>query len=111
MAQVTEFQIREAVAVKAYADPAFRTALKSDAKAAIEGLIKTSLPAKVTVKIVEDSDTVAHFVIPPAASDELSEEQLSAVAGGLMDPLINIGDQNLCLGGGGLVNTKMEINL
>jgi len=111
MAEVTEFQIREAVAVKAYADPAFRTALKSDAKAAIEGMLKTSLPANVTVKIVEDSDTVAHFVIPPASSDELSEEQLSAVAGGLMDPFINIGDQNLCLGGGGLVNTKMEINL
>ena len=109
MAEVTENQIREAVATKAYADSAFRASLKSDPKAAIEGLVGTSLP-DVSISVVEDSDTNVHVVIPPASSDELSEEQLEAVAGGLMDPLINIGDQNLCLNGG-LVNTKMEINL
>ncbi len=110
MAEITEFQLREAVATKAYADASFRTSLKSDAKGAIEGLLKTSLPDNVKIEVVEDSDNVVHFVIPPAASNELSEDQLEAVAGGLMDPLINIGDQNLCLLGG-LINTKMEINL
>jgi len=109
MAEVSEFQIREAVATKAYADPAFRESLKADAKSAIEGLLNTSLP-DVSINIIEDSDSQVNFVIPPAASDELSDEQLEAVSGGLMDPLINIGDQNLCLLGG-LVNTKMEINI
>jgi len=114
MMEITEFQLREAVAVKASADEAFRTALKSDPKATVEGLVGTTLPAGTEIRIVEDTDAVTHLVIPPANTDELSDEQLEAVAGGFLDAKgigsSVLGDGMFCLGGG-LINSKMEINL
>jgi len=35
--------------------------------------------------VVEDTDTLHHFILPPKPADkELSEEDLSAVAGGMI---------------------------
>jgi hypothetical protein len=113
MNQVTEGQLREIIAVKAHRDPAFRTSLLSDPKAAVERIMGTSLPSNLQVSVLEDTDARVHVVIPPPASDELSEEQLEAVSGGFLDASLGssvLGDGMLCIGGG-LINSKMELNL
>jgi hypothetical protein len=47
------------------------------------------------------------------AFDELDEAQLEAIAGGFLDATLGssvLGDGMLCIGGG-LINSKMELNL
>ncbi len=83
MPEVTEFQLREAVAIKAYADPRFREQLLSDPRSAIESLIKVHLPDNLTIRIIEDTDCQVTLVIPPLPSAELGEDELDLVAGGV----------------------------
>jgi hypothetical protein len=108
--QVTDGQLREMISLRAYAEPSFRTALLSNPKSTIEGLLGTSLPSNVKVSVIEETEGHLHIVIPQPTTDELSEDQLSAVAGGILDA----NDQSavcVALGGGGLVTTKLELNL
>lgn len=54
-------------------------------------------------------DVVATFTV----SDELDDSQLEAIAGGFLDATLGssvLGDGMLCIGGG-LINSKMELNL
>jgi hypothetical protein len=70
------------IIAKAWADDGFKKRLLSDAKAVLnaEGL---DVPADLEVQAVEDTENVFHFVLPAKPSEaELSEEVLSAVAGG-----------------------------
>ncbi len=83
MAEVTEFQLREAVAIKSYADPKFRELLLTDPRAAIESLVKVSLPDSLSINVVEDTEASVTLVIPPVPTDELGEEDLEMVAGGV----------------------------
>ncbi|MGI8604510.1 MAG: NHLP leader peptide family RiPP precursor [Verrucomicrobiales bacterium] len=113
MAQVTEGQLREIVALKAHRDSEFRKELLSNPKAKIEEVMGTSLPKNVSVSVLEDNDNKIHIVIPPASTEELSDEQLEAVSGGFLDATLGssvLGDGMLCIGGG-LINSKMELNL
>lgn len=66
---------------KALKDPSFRAELKKDPAAAIEKAVGVKLPDGVTVKVVEDSASVVHLVLPPAAQP-LSEGNLGKVSGG-----------------------------
>ena len=112
MSQITEGQLRDIISLKAHRDPAFRKQLTSNPKAVVEGILGSSL-GSVSVSVVEDSDSRITLVIPPAATDELSEDQLEAVAGGFLDATLGssvLGDGMLCIGGG-LINSKMELNL
>jgi hypothetical protein len=113
MAQVTEGQLREVIAIKAHRDPNFRKELLSNPKRKMEEMMGSSLPSNLSVSVVEDTDNRVHIVIPPLSSDELSEEQLEAVSGGFLDATLGssvLGDGMLCIGGG-LINSKMELNL
>ena len=113
MSQVTEGQLRDIISLKAHRDPAFRKQLITSPKTTVEGILGTSLGANVSVAVVEDTDNKITMVIPPAATDELSEDQLEAVAGGFLDATLGssvLGDGMLCIGGG-LINSKMELNL
>ena len=113
MSQVTEGQLREVIAIKAHRDPSFRKQLLSSPKSTVESILGTSLGSGVTVSVVQDSDSNITMVIPPASTEELSEEQLEAVAGGFLDATLGssvLGDGMLCIGGG-LINSKMELNL
>lgn len=67
---------------KCWADEGFKKKLLADATATLkaEG---AEVPAGVTIKAVEDTDTVFHLVIPPKPTD-LSDEDLDKVAGGAM---------------------------
>ena len=67
---------------KAATDDEFRGKLLADPKSTIESLLGTSLPDGLTIRIVENSPSEVTFVIPPAVSSELSDDQLEAIAGG-----------------------------
>lgn len=73
MSHVTEGQLREIIALKAYRDPVFRRQLLSSPKATVEGVIGISL-GDVRISIVEDSETNITMVIPPVAHDGMRGE-------------------------------------
>ena len=69
------------IIAKAWRDPAFKAALIANPATALkaEGI---DVPAGMAVTVVENTDKQFHLVLPPVPSDELSEDDLEAVAGG-----------------------------
>lgn len=67
---------------QAVKDAAFRAELKKDPKAAVEKLLGVKLPQGLSLKVVEDSATAVHLVLPPAADGPLAEGDLGKVSGG-----------------------------
>jgi hypothetical protein len=67
---------------RAWRDPAFKAALIANPAAALkaEGI---DVPAGMAVTVVENTDKHFHLVLPPSPTDELSDEALSDVAGGM----------------------------
>lgn len=71
------------VVKKALTDAAFKAELLKNPNAAVEKAAGVKVPAGMTVKVLEDTASVVHLVLPPAASKgRLSEKDLSGVAGG-----------------------------
>jgi hypothetical protein len=66
---------------RAWGDEAFKRRLLAEPAAALaeQGI---RLPPGVEIRVHEDSPTAVHLTLPPAPSEELSDEQLDAVAGG-----------------------------
>jgi hypothetical protein len=71
---------------KAWTDPSFRQALRSDPRGAVEKALGARLPAGMQVKLLEETADTFYLVLPAnpdrAPSGQLSDEQLDAVAGG-----------------------------
>ena len=69
------------IIAKAWRDPAFKAELIANPAAALkaEGI---DVPAGMAVTVLENTDKQFHLVLPPVPSDELSEDDLEAVAGG-----------------------------
>ncbi len=70
-------------------DEAFRQRLLADPKAAVEEELDARLPEEVQVMAVEETADTIYLVLPSAApvgqqGGELSEQELDAVAGGLL---------------------------
>ena len=78
-------EMESLVVQRAWKDDAFRTEFLADAKGTIEKYSGQKLPADLKVVALAEDDKTIHFVIPPkpANSDELSEEDLEKVAGGI----------------------------
>jgi hypothetical protein len=71
---------------KAATDPKFLADLKKDPAAVIARETGVSVPAGITVKVVEDTDSVVHLVVPKLRAvpkGELGENELSQVSGGV----------------------------
>jgi hypothetical protein len=67
---------------RAWTDDSFRQQLLADPAAVLKEN-GVPVPAGLQVRVVEDTDTLFHLVLPaPPSTDELSEEQLSRVVGG-----------------------------
>ncbi len=68
------------IVARAWADEGFKSRLMSNPKAVLRehGL---EMAPDVEAKVVEDTDEVRHFILPPSPSGELTEEELSPVAG------------------------------
>lgn len=75
------------VLARSAVDSEFRAGLLSDPRTTLEQAVGKELPANLRVKFIEkDADCDAMFVLPdPISSDELTPEQLEAVAGGCWD--------------------------
>ncbi len=75
---------------KAMADEAFKRELMSNPKAAIAKEVGQELPTELEFEVLEQTPTKLYLVLPMSEnaegspSEELSEEQLEAVAGGLV---------------------------
>ena len=73
---------RKAIA-KAYTDPSFKAQLIQNPKSAIAELTDKSLPEDLDIYVHENTPTLKHIVVTVAQnSEELSEDELEAVAGG-----------------------------
>ena len=70
---------------RAWKDPAFHDEFVADPKATIEKYSGQKLPAEAKILAHAEDDTTIHFVIPkkPANADQLSDEDLEKVAGGI----------------------------
>ena len=70
---------------RAWKDDAFRDEFVANPKATIEKYSGQKLPAELRVVALAEDDKTIHFVIPPkpANADELSDEDLEKVAGGI----------------------------
>ncbi len=68
------------IVAKAWADEEFKARLMAEPKAVLRehGL---EPEAGVEVRVVEDTERVRHFVLPPAPSAELSDEELTPTPG------------------------------
>ena len=78
---------------KARAESPFRAKLLADGNDALKAL-GIRVPEGVTVKFVEDTPAVWHFVIP-AEEGELSDAELDHVAGGINFSGQQLGGQQL----------------
>jgi|SRR6185312_10697800 len=73
---------------KSWADAAFKTELMKNPAAAIKSATSQKLPSSVKIVAHENTATALHVVLPhlPAASGELSDNDLETVAGGKAQP-------------------------
>ncbi|HEY8535017.1 MAG TPA: NHLP leader peptide family RiPP precursor [Vicinamibacterales bacterium] len=74
-----------AIVQRSISDPEFRRALVEDPKTAIHDAFGIRIPDEFRVKFIEKGpDLDALIVLPdPAVSDELSDDELDSVAGGV----------------------------
>ena len=77
------------IIAKAWRDPAFKAELIANPAAALkaEGI---DVPAGMAVTVLEHTDKQFHLVLPPVPTDELSEDDLEAVAGGTIGQTLTI---------------------
>ena len=72
------------VIAKAWRDPSFKAKLLADPQGTLRQA-GVSLPAGMTVKVVENTDKHFHFVLPARPSGALTDEALDKVAGAVAD--------------------------
>lgn len=68
------------IVARAWADPDFKDRLVAEPEAVLREHDVEVEPG-VSIRVVEDTDQVRHFVLPPSPGGDLSEEELSPVAG------------------------------
>ena len=78
-------EIESLVVQRAWKDEVFRAEFLANAKGTIEKYAGQKLPSELKVVALAEDDRTIHFVIPPkpANADELSDEDLEKVAGGV----------------------------
>ena len=67
------------IIAKAWRDPSFKAKLIADPRATLKQA-GVAVPAGVTVRVVENTATLVHLVLPPKPTEQLSDEALDDVA-------------------------------
>jgi hypothetical protein len=84
--QATRRDVELQLIEKAWKEDAFRQALRTDPRGAVEQALGAKLPAGQQVKLVEETSDTFYLVLPAnpdrAPAGQLSNQQLEAVAGG-----------------------------
>lgn len=76
---------------RAAKDPQFRDQLKHDARGTVSRDFGIQVPADISVEVVEETPSKVYLVLPaspPQRGQELSAQDLEAVAGGWSDSCI-----------------------
>jgi hypothetical protein len=86
----TRDDISAAIAEKAWKDEAFHKEVLANPNKVYEQYLGQPVPTGVTIKVLEDTATTVHFVLPakPANAGELSDAELEDVAGGVTPTVI-----------------------
>ncbi|MDE0694316.1 MAG: NHLP leader peptide family RiPP precursor [Boseongicola sp.] len=77
-------QIQEQILAKAEEDERFRAQLLENPKVAIKDATGLSVPDGINIRVLEDNATDFHLILPPAGRN-LSDQEISGVAGGIGD--------------------------
>lgn len=80
---LSTLELNELIAAKASENEDFRLALLSDPKSALEKEFEVAFPEGTAIQVHVESSQELHLVIPAAKTDELSDDQLEDVAGGV----------------------------
>jgi hypothetical protein len=80
-------EIERTIVQRSMEDEDFRRRLLEDPKGTVEQELATRLPEDVEVRVVEESQQAIYLVLPSTSptveGEELSDQQLEAVAGGM----------------------------
>ena len=79
-------ELEEKIVARAWTDDEFRRKFVADPKGQFEARLGTRLPDSLKMTVHEETPDSLHFVIPqkpPQNLDELSDEDLEKVAGGV----------------------------
>ncbi|GAA6615663.1 NHLP leader peptide family RiPP precursor [Scytonema sp. NUACC26] len=78
---------------KAWTDEAFRQQLLSNPKAVVEQEFGSALPEGINVEIIQEPANTLYMVLPAKveSNEELNEEELEVVTGGLIAPMYGVG--------------------
>jgi hypothetical protein len=79
------------IIAKAWQDEAYRKELVANPKGMLQKEFGVELPESLNIEVLEESPAKLYIVIPPKPTDELSDEQLEGVAGGVCIPAVVIG--------------------
>ncbi|MEP0790641.1 NHLP leader peptide family RiPP precursor [Funiculus sociatus GB2-C1] len=86
---MTRNELEAKLVAHAWQDEAFKQELVSNPEAAIERELGQKMPEGANVQVLEETGDTFYLIIPKKPGvEELSEEQLEAVAGGGGDDLL-----------------------
>ena len=85
----TRKDIEAHIIAKAWKDKAYKQELLTNPQAVLSREFGVEFPQEVKIQVLEENSTSLYFVLPMspmAITEELSEDQLEAIAGGLLIP-------------------------